>query len=122
MSRIRSKGTGPETAVAAIVRSLTLYGIDVNDKSLPGTPDVVVPWLRKIVFVNGCFWHGHTPCYREPKSNADFWRSKVAHNRARDACVVRKLRRRAWSVITVWECELRDPARLVGRIERFFAR
>lgn len=129
MSRIRSTGTKPEAEVARMVREwyeanapVRPY-IRLNDRRLPGSPDIVLPRRLKIIFVNGCFWHGHASCYRAPKTNKRFWRGKVEANRARDARVVRRLRRDfasgPWSVMTVWECELRDKARLAARLGRF---
>lgn len=131
MSRIRSTGTKPEIAVAGLVREWCKLNsprpvyVRLNCRSLPGAPDIVLPRRMKIIFVNGCFWHGHAKCYREPKTNSKFWRNKVESNKARDARAVRRLRRSAegvpWSVMTVWECELRDGPRLLARLGRFLA-
>lgn len=131
MSRIRSAGTKPELLVARLVRDWYRSNasvrprIRINCRGLPGTPDIVLPRMLKVIFVNGCFWHGHTGCYREPKTNVEFWRGKIAANRARDARSVRRLRRDMesgpWSVMTVWECELRRPRRLASRLGRFLS-
>lgn len=79
-----------------------------NDKRLPGSPDIVLPKYRTVVFIHGCFWHGHKDCkkYTVPKSNTDFWVEKVARNQQRDQDVWRQLEAKDWSVIIVWECEL----------------
>jgi DNA mismatch endonuclease (patch repair protein) len=104
MSRIGPKDTHPEMVVRRVVHGLG-YRYVLHDKRLPGTPDLVLPCRRKVIFVNGCFWHGHS-CGRgfEPKSNQSFWSAKIASNRSRDARRVRELRREGWKVLTVWEC------------------
>lgn len=81
----------------------------VNDKRLPGRPDIVLPKYRTVIFVHGCFWHGHTDCkyYTVPKTNTEFWVAKVARNKERDQEVWRKLEALGWSVIIVWECQLK---------------
>jgi DNA mismatch endonuclease (patch repair protein) len=110
MRAIKSKGTGPELAVLAALRKAGLQ-VEANVARLPGTPDAVVTapgpvWSRGIaVFVNGCYWHGH-PHTKVPKTNVEYWLHKIDSNRRRDARVVRKLHRRGWSVITIWECRL----------------
>ena len=88
---------------------------------LPGKPDFAWPGLRVALFVDGCFWHGCSRCYRQPKSNVDFWQRKVAINQRRDRKVSRKLRARGWSVIRVRECSLKTESgseALVARVER----
>lgn len=91
----------------------------VNDKRLPGKPDIVLPKYRTVIFVHGCFWHGHKDCkyYTIPKTNAEFWRAKVARNQERDQEVWRKLEAKGWSVIIVWECQLKK-ANLEETIKR----
>ena len=81
----------------------------VNDKRLPGKPDLVLPRYHTVVFVHGCFWHGHKGCkyYTVPKTNTEFWVAKVARNQERDQEVWRKLEAKGWSVIIVWECQLK---------------
>ena len=120
MSRIRSKNTTPERAVRnALWRKGYRYRL--NDKRLPGSPDLVLPKYRAVIFINGCFWHGHRGCpkYVKPKTNADFWKEKIAGNIARDELNAQRLDTLSWTVITVWECELskkkRDAA--IARIE-----
>jgi len=74
---------------------------------LPGKPDIVLPRRRAVVFVHGCFWHGHScPKGKRPQSNGDFWNTKIEKNRARDRRVARELKDRDWRVFTVWECQL----------------
>lgn len=91
----------------------------MNDKRLPGKPDIVLPKYRTVIFVHGCFWHGHKDCkyYTIPKTNAEFWRAKVARNQERDQEVWRKLEAKGWSVIIVWECQLKK-ANLEETIKR----
>ena len=81
----------------------------INDKRLPGSPDIVLPKYRTVIFVHGCFWHGHKDCrfYTIPKTNTDFWITKVARNQARDQEVWRQLEAKGWFVIVVWECQLK---------------
>ena len=120
MSHIKSRDTKPEKKVRQLLfRSGFRYRLNVH--TLPGTPDIVLPKYRTVIFVNGCFWHGHKGCskYTVPKSNVEFWKAKVAHNQERDALNIQRLESIAWNVITVWECELSKanlPATM-GRIE-----
>ena len=107
MSRIRSRNTSPERAVRHALWHKG-YRYRLNDKRLPGSPDLVLPKYRAVIFINGCFWHGHRGCtkYVVPKTNEAFWREKIAHNIARDELNAQRLDTLAWTVITVWECEL----------------
>ena len=108
MSHNRAKNTGPELLLR---RSLWRLGFRyrVNDRGLPGSPDIVLPKYRTVIFVHGCFWHGHKDCknYTVPKTNTDFWTAKIARNRQRDQDTWRQLEAKGWSVIIVWECELK---------------
>jgi DNA mismatch endonuclease (patch repair protein) len=84
---------------------------------LPGTPDITFVRSRAVVFVHGCFWHGCPQHYRPPKTSLDYWIPKLARNQARDRVVRRRLRDEAWSVLTVWECQVKkDPMRVARRI------
>ena len=107
MSRIRSRNTTPERAVRDALWHKG-YRYRLNDRRLPGSPDLVLPKYRAVIFINGCFWHGHRGCtkYTVPKTNEQFWREKVARNIARDELNAQRLDTLAWTVITVWECEL----------------
>ncbi len=107
MSHIRSKNTRPELAVRHELWRKG-YRYRLNVRNLPGTPDIVLPKYRTVIFVNGCFWHGHRGCskYTVPKTNVEFWKAKVAHNQGRDALNIQRLESIAWNVMTVWECEL----------------
>ncbi len=108
MAAIRSVSTKPELKLRhALWHSGFRYR--VNDKRLPGKPDIVLPKYRTTIFVHGCFWHGHNGCkYASiPKTNTDFWTEKITRNRQRDQDVWRQLEAKGWSVIIVWECELK---------------
>lgn len=119
MSHIRSKDTMPEVVLR---RELFKRGFRFrkNVRSLPGTPDIVLPKYRTCIFVNGCFWHGHRGCrhYTIPKTNSDFWKDKIRRNIERDAADVQNLEALSWNAITVWECELKPKllAATVGRV------
>ena len=107
MSNIHGANTQPELLLRRGLWGLG-YRYRVNDKRLPGSPDIVLPKHRSVIFVHGCFWHGHKGCknYTVPKTNTEFWKTKVKRNQERDQDVWRKLEAKGWSVIIVWECEL----------------
>ena len=107
MSRIRGKDTKPEILVRKYLFSEG-FRFRKNDKRYPGHPDIVLPKYRTMIFVNGCFWHGHEGCkyYTIPKTNTEFWVAKVQRNQARDKADVEKLLQMGWNVITIWECQL----------------
>ena len=108
MSRIRSKDTKPEVLVRSYLFSKGLR-FRKNDKRYPGTPDIVLPKYKTVIFVNGCFWHLHEGCKyaRIPKSNIEFWKKKLYGNKKRDKHNQKALEEMGWKVITVWECELK---------------
>ena len=107
MSHIRSRDTGPELAVRKALFA-DGFRFRVNVSSLPGSPDIVLRKYNTVIFVHGCFWHGHSGCrlYTVPGSNTRFWEDKVARNRRRDAAVAVRLEARGWNIITIWECSL----------------
>lgn len=111
MASIRSGSTTPELLLR---RALWSQGFRyrINDKTLLGRPDIVLPKYRTVIFVHGCFWHGHKDCkyYTVPKTNTEFWMAKVARNQERDQEVWRKLEAKGWSVIVVWECQLKKAS------------
>ena len=112
MSKIRSTGTKPEEAVRKYLFSKGLR-YRKNVKTLPGKPDIVLPIYKPIVFVNGCFWHGHQNCryFVMPKSNAEYWSEKIKRNKERDITIYNQLTEVGWNVITVWECGLKNGKR-----------
>lgn len=122
MSKIRSKDTNPELRVRRIVHGMG-YRYRLHGKVLPGRPDLVFVRRRKVVFVNGCFWHRHPDpacrLARLPKSRLDFWLPKLEGNAARDRLVQDELTRRGWKSFIVWECETRDHERLAGELRAF---
>lgn len=108
MASVRSESTIPEMTLRhALWRDGFRYRI--NDKRLPGTPDIVFPRFKTVLFVHGCFWHGHRGCkyYTVPKTNTEFWEAKVKRNQERDQEVWRQLEAKGWFVIVVWECQLK---------------
>jgi len=109
MSHVASKGTKPEKKVRQSL-SHSGFRFRVNVKTLPGTPDIVLPKYRTVIFVNGCFWHGHKGCkyYTVPETNVDFWVDKVRKNKERDALNNQRLESLSWSIVTIWECELKN--------------
>lgn len=121
MSRIRGK----DTSIEVMVRSyLFRRGLRFrkNDARYPGHPDIVLPKWRTVVFINGCFWHMHEGCpyARMPKSNIEFWMTKLLRNQARDMCQQAELTANGWRVIVVWECELSRKADREARLERLY--
>jgi DNA mismatch endonuclease, patch repair protein len=109
MGRVRSKDTGPELAIRSLVHRLG-YRYRLHRKALPGTPDLVFPKRRKLIFIHGCFWHRHESCVlaRLPKSRPDFWLPKLEGNKTRDVRNMDLLVKMGWQVLTIWECELND--------------
>ncbi|MFT3990063.1 MAG: very short patch repair endonuclease [Luteolibacter sp.] len=114
MSRIRGGNTKPELALRSMLHRMG-YRFTVNgpkNKSLPGRPDLVLPKLRTVIFVNGCFWHGHEDCpdFHLPKSRTDWWIAKIEGNIARDRRVQAELQALGWHVVTIWACALKNTA------------
>ena len=117
MASVRSKNTAPELAVRKLAHRLG-YRFRLHRRDLPGTPDMVFPKYRVAVQVNGCFWHGHEGCRyaTRPRSNARFWDEKIERNRAWDARNAVALAAIGWTVLTVWECEVKDRPGLAERL------
>ena len=112
MSRIKDKNTRPEEIVRKYLFSKG-FRYRKNDKRLPGTPDIVLPKYKTVIFVNGCFWHGHKDCryFVIPKTNTDFWLNKINTNIERDKRKQEALKELGWNVIVVWECELKKQTK-----------
>lgn len=108
-----------ETRALSIFRRHRLSGWRLRPKSISGVPDIFFPSSRLVVFLDGCFWHGCPKCGHIPKTNRPYWRAKIARNKKRDALVNRKLRGQGYSVIRIWECNLRShPQTCLSRIRR----
>lgn len=120
MSHIRSGNTRPELKVRCALFAAG-YRFRVNVRTLPGTPDIVLPKYRTCIFVNGCFWHGHKGCpkYVLPQTNTEYWKAKVETNQERDMRDYGRLEALDWQVIVIWECELTQKllANTMARVE-----
>lgn len=123
MSRVHGKNTKPEMVVRRLVRALG-YRFGLHNSDLPGTPDLVFPRLRKVIFVHGCFWHRHRGCGRTttPKTRAAYWKEKFEQNIKRDAAKERALKSLGWDILVVWECETFVPVTLADRIAAFLSK
>ena len=112
MSQIKGKNTKPEMLVRKFLFA-NGYRYKLNDKTLPGKPDIVLPKYKTVIFVHGCFWHGHKKCkyFVVPKTRTDWWLNKINGNIANDTKVVKALRKDGWKIITIWECNLK-PAKV----------
>jgi len=125
MSRIRSAHTKPEIAVRKFLHARG-FRYTLHNKKLPGKPDIVLPKYKTIVFIHGCFWHGHDNCkyYVVPKTRTEWWLNKINTNKNNDSKAVAALKKEGWKIITVWECDLKSAkidetlASLVRKIER----
>lgn len=117
MAAIRGKDTKPELLVRKFLFSRG-FRYRLNHPRLPGHPDIVLRKYRTVIFVNGCFWHGHENCryFRLPKTNVDFWKNKIERNRERDKEEQQRLAEMGWHCVTVWECQLKPKVR-AGTLE-----
>lgn len=111
MAGIRGKNTKPEIAVRKELHSAG-FRYKLHDKRIPGKPDLVFPKFKAVIFIHGCFWHGHDcHLFRMPSSNTPFWQDKISGNINRDRAAVEKLTASGWKVATVWECALKGKTR-----------
>jgi DNA mismatch endonuclease (patch repair protein) len=108
MSRIRSKNTRPEIAVRKVLFA-NGFRFRIHDNKLPGKPDIVLPKYNTVIFIHGCFWHGHEGCkyFVIPKTKTEWWLKKIFRNRELDAQSIKKLKTAKWNVITLFECDLK---------------
>ncbi len=115
MAQVRSTDTSPEIAVRRALHA-NGFRFRLHRKDLPGTPDIVLPRTRDVVFVNGCFWHGHhCPRSRLPSSNREYWERKINRNVIRDARAVERLKAEGWKTHVIWECDIvRGVQRLIA--------
>ena len=122
MAAIKGKDTKPEMIVRKYLFSRGLR-YRVNNRKLPGTPDIVLKKYKTVIFIDGCFWHGHMDCkyFRLPKSNVDFWRHKIAMNIARDYANNVDLKLAGWKVIRIWECEIKTKVKREDALQQLYA-
>jgi DNA mismatch endonuclease, patch repair protein len=108
MSRIRSKNTKPEMRVRTFLHAKG-FRYKLHDKKLPGKPDIVLPKYNTVIFIHGCFWHGHNNCkyFVVPKTRTSWWLHKINTNKINDAKALAALRKQEWKIITIWECKLK---------------
>ena len=120
MSRVKPKDTKPELTVRSTLHGLG-FRFRLHRDDLPGKPDIVLPRLRKVILVHGCFWHQHRGCSRarRPRTNTEFWNTKLDRNVARDLENYADLEFLSWSYLVIWECETRQTERLVRRLMEF---
>lgn len=117
MRKVKSKDTGPEKKVRSLLHSLG-YRFRLHRKDLPGNPDIVLPKYKTVIFVHGCFWHGHEGCKRfsVPEENKSFWVNKITSNQSRDKRSIRELTDLGWLVVIVWECETKNAYSIVNAL------
>jgi len=123
MSHVKGKDTKPEILVRSIIHRLG-FRFRKHKSDLPGKPDIVLAKHRKVIFVHGCFWHGHKKCSRSsrPQSNKSFWVEKLDKNIARDKRTKRELELQGWKVLIVWTCETNNILKLQNRLSTFLVR
>lgn len=117
MSRIRNKNTRPEKIVRSVLHLLG-FRFRLHRRDLPGTPDIVLPGRKAVIFVHGCFWHQHKGCKDSgiPKTNAELWETKLNKNVARDKKNTAALKQLGWKVLEIWECETENLLPLTNRL------
>lgn len=119
MSTVGQRNTKPELALRRALHRLG-YRFRLHRRDLPGRPDIVFPSRKMVVFVHGCFWHGHGSRWgRLPKSRPEYWKAKIETNKERDRRALTELKEAGWEPLVVWQCELRDLEGAVGRVEAF---
>ena len=121
MSAIKSKNTKPEIAVRKLLHSMG-YRFRLHRKDLPGSPDIVLPKYKTVIFVHGCFWHRHKDCKyaTTPKTREEFWNNKFRSNVERDLEVQENIKNIEWRSVVIWECETKDIENLRGKIIDIF--
>ena len=119
MAKVGQRNTGPELALRRALHALG-YRFRLHRSDLPGKPDIVFPSRRKVIFVHGCFWHGHGCRWGKlPKSRVDYWRPKIETNRERDRDVLTRLNEAGWEALVVWQCEMKDIEAALNRVRAF---
>jgi len=122
MAKIRAKGTNPELAVRKALRGMG-YVYRLHRSDLPGKPDIVMAKRRVVIFVHGCFWHGHKCAAGQniPATNKHYWLPKLMRNKQRDSENIADLRELGWKVVVIWECETRDSKKIESRLNRMLS-
>ena len=117
MSAIKSKNTKPEIKVRKLLHSMG-YRIRLHSKDLPGSPDIVLPKYKTVIFVHGCFWHRHENCKyaSTPKTRKEFWNKKFTENKKRDSEIQEKIKILDWRSVVIWECETKNIENLRDKI------
>ena len=117
MSAIKSKNTKPEIKVRKILHSMG-YRFRLHSKDLPGSPDIVLPKYKTVIFVHGCFWHRHENCKyaSNPKTRKEFWNKKFTENKKRDSKIQEKIKILDWRSVVIWECETKNIENLRDKI------
>ena len=120
MSHISGKNTKPEILVRSLLHRMG-YRFRIHKKDLPGRPDICLPKHKKVIFVHGCFWHGHENCPRSkrPTTNVEFWNKKIDGNIERDRENIKKLKRLGWQTLTIWTCEIKNQEELKNKLISF---
>ena len=121
MSAIKSKNTKPEITVRKLLHSMG-YRFRIHSKNLPGSPDIVLPKYKTVIFVHGCFWHRHENCKYSstPKTRKEFWENKFNDNKRRDQKIQKEIIDLGWKFFIIWECETRNIKPLEGKFKRLF--
>ena len=122
MSAIRSKNTKPEIKVRKVLHSMG-YRFRLHSKDLPGSPDIVLPKYKTVIFVHGCFWHRHENCKyaSTPKTRKEFWNKKFTENKKRDSEIQEKIKILDWRSVVIWECETKNIENLRDKIIDVFS-
>jgi len=123
MSRVKGKDTKPEMLVRRFLHAKG-FRYKLHDKSLPGKPDIVLPKYKTVIFIHGCFWHGHKNCKKAtlPKTRTVWWRNKIARNIIVDDNAIKQLRKTKWRIIIIWQCKLKNDwqLKLVKKLSNSF--
>ena len=121
MRKVRSKNTTPELRLRKLIYAMGYRGYRVHYEKLPGKPDVVFIGRRRVIFLHGCFWHGHD-CRagrNTPKSNLEYWNGKLSGNKTRDKRNARELKKAGWRILVIWECQLKEESAVRRRLRKF---
>lgn len=120
MANVKGKNTKPELLVRSMLHKMG-YRFRLYRKDLPGNPDITLPKFQKVIFVHGCFWHGHEKCKRSkrPTTNREFWDEKLNKNLLRDKRNIEELNNKGWKSLIVWTCEVKDKNRLKQKLTEF---